>query len=187
MFNHSDEKIEYRRTLEVLWQRYSETIYKLCAARCKTVEEARDLFQTVALKFCENVNTLLNRDDMLPWLISVMRNTYMDARLERQRTMCMSGVLDQYSEYASFCEEEAMYYECRPVAEIRYALERALDRVTPLERMLVEMKFYGGFSVRELSNILGLSENAVRKRRYMALQKMHLMLGEWFGMSKMAQ
>ena len=187
MFNHSDEKIEYRRTLEVLWQRYSETIYKLCAARCKTVEEARDLFQTVALKFCENVNTLLNRDDMLPWLISVMRNTYMDARLERQRTMCMSGVLDQYSEYASFCEEEAMYYECRPVAEIRYALERALDRVTPLERMLVEMKFYGGFSVRELSNIFGLSENAVRKRRFAALRKMKRMMEEWFEPTKMAQ
>ena len=41
--------------------------------------------------------------------------------------------------------------------------------------------------VDELSNIFGLSENAVRKRRYAALRKMQRMLEEWFEPSKMAQ
>ncbi len=187
MFNQSEEKIEYRKLLEETWRRYSETIYKLCAVRCNSAEEAKDLFQTVALKFCENIGQLSDREDMLPWLISVLRHTHMDLRIEGRRTMCMSGVGDRCSEYASFCEEEGMFYECRPASELLYALEKTLERVTPLERMLVEMKFYGGFSVRELSNIFGLSENAVRKRRYAALRKMQRMLEEWFEPSKMAQ
>lgn len=187
MVNHSSKKIEYRETLDVLWRRYSEIIYKLCAMRCGTVEEAKDLFQTVALKFCENAGRILDREDMLPWLISVMRHTHMDAAIERRRTLYMSGVLDSFSEYASFCEEQAMYYEYQPAIEMRYAIERSLEQVTPLERMLIEMKYYGGFSIRELSNILGLSENAVRKRRQMALRKMHDLMEEWFSMPKMAQ
>ncbi|OWV01688.1 RNA polymerase sigma factor [Fibrobacter sp. UWR2] len=187
MVNQSEEKIEYRRTIEETWLRYSEIIYKLCAMRCNSTEEARDLFQTIALKFCENADRILEREDVLPWLISVMRHTYMDSVLEKKRTLCMSGVPDRCSEYASFCEDQALYHEYRPVAEMRYALERSLEQVTPLERMLVEMKFYGGFSVRELSNIFGLSENAIRKRRYMALRKMHDMMGEWLSMPKMAQ
>lgn len=187
MFNHPEEKIEYRKALEDAWLRYSEIIYKLCAARCHTAEETKDLFQTVALKFCENAELMAEREDLLPWFISVLRHAHMDARLEKRRTMCMSGVLDAFTEYGAFCEDEALYYEYRPVAEIRYALEKSLDRITPLERMLVEMKFYGGFTVREVSNILGLSENAVRKRRYMALHKMHNMIEEWISMPKMVQ
>ena len=80
-----------------------------------------------------------------------------------------------------------MYYEYQPAIEMRYAIERSLEQLTPLERMLIEMKYYGGFSIRELSNILGLSENAVRKRRQMALRKMHDLMEEWFSMPKMAQ
>lgn len=187
MFNQSREKIEYRETLEVIWLRYSEVIYKLCMARCNSVEEAKDLFQTVALKFCENITRLTDREEMMPWLISVLRHTHMDSYAEKRRTLCMSGVLDSFSEYASFCEEEAMYYECRPAAELQYAMEKTLERVTPFERMLVEMKFYGGFSVRELSGIFGLSENAIRKRRFKALKKMRDMMIEWFTVPKMAQ
>ena len=187
MFNHSEQKIEYRKSIEELWQRYSETIYKLCVVRCNSAEEAKDLFQTVALKFCENVKQLSDREDMLPWLISVMRHTHLDLRTEKKRTLCMSGYQGCYSEYASFCEEESMFYECRPASELLYAMEQTLERVTPLERMLVEMKFYGGFSVRELSNIFGLSENAVRKRRFAALRKMKRMMEEWFEPTKMAQ
>ena len=99
----------------------------------------------------------------------------------------MSGVAEPAMEYGSFSEEESMYFEPDPTLEVVAFLEKMLSVLTPLERKVVEMKYYGGFSVREISNILGLSENAIRKRRYNAFQKIRRQLEDDSSVPKFAQ
>ena len=187
MLKHSEENLDYRKLVESTWGRYSEQIYKICEQKCDTKDEARDLFQTVALRFCENMEHLLNRENMFPWLLAVLRHTYLDFVAEGKRALPMSGVKEPAVEYGAFREDEAMYYEVQPEMDVVGLLEMSMRILTPLERMLIEMKYYGGFSVREISNILGLSENAVRKRRYNAFQKMRRRLGEDSSEAKIAQ
>ena len=44
--------------------------------------------------------------------------------------------------------------------------------LAPLERMIVEMTYIGGFSTEEISTVIGISPNAIRKRRHFAITKM---------------
>ena len=178
MLKHSEDDMDYRQMVDCTWRRYSEQIYKLCELKCKTEDEARDLFQTVALKFCENMGRLVNRENMFPWLFAVLRHSFLDYLAAKRRINLMSEVAESVVEYGAFGADETMYHAPDPDIEVVVFLESLMKNLTPLERMLVEMKYYGGFSVREISQILGLSENAVRKRRYNAFQKIRHLLEE---------
>ena len=186
MLKHSEEDMDDRQMVDFAWRRYSRQIYKLCEAKCGPGDDAKDLFQTVALKFCQNVEKLLNRQNMFPWLFTVLQHAYLDHLAANRRACLMSRVSEPAVEYGSFREEDSMCHEVGPDVEMLIFLEESLKILTPLERMLVEMKYYGGFSVSEISRIIGLSENAVRKRRYIAFQKIRRRLEEYSSEPKIA-
>lgn len=186
MVNRFDDKIEFRKAVEQVWSLHSPQILQLCERKCANMEEARDLFQTVALKFCENLHVLMCRRDVVPWLITVVHNSFLDEVTDRNRTSLMSAHEDA-PEYMAFSEEKGAFYERPATPELRLFITRILDILTPLERMLLEMKYFGGFSIREISGILGLSENSVRKRRFHAFLKIRRFYMENSLVSKMAQ
>ncbi len=47
-----------------------------------------------------------------------------------------------------------------------------LNELEPLERMIVELSVVGGFKVREISHLIGLSKSNIVVRRMEALKKM---------------
>ena len=130
--------------IESIWQRYSGTIYKLCVSKCKAEEDAKDLFQTVALKFCQNAASLKERRFFFHWFSCVLNHAHCDMVAERHST------------YAA------------PEADF----ESFFAVLAPLERMIVEMTYIGGFSTEEISTVIGISPNAIRKRRHFAITKM---------------
>ena len=71
--------------LEETWDSYSTQIYNLCKAKCGNREDARDVFQNVALKFCQNAGNVKYRDSIYPWLYQVFRNCFYD------NTICRSS------------------------------------------------------------------------------------------------
>ena len=187
MVNQLQEKIEFRETIERVWAQHSEEIYLLCAQKCANVDEAKDLFQTIALKVCENLQKLMSRDDVMPWIIAVIRNTHLDAALERDRMKTMSSVFENSPDYMPFSAEDAAFYSRPATVEQRVFLSKTLSLLNPLERMILEMRYLGGFSIQELSGILGLSENAVRKRRLYAFKKVRRFYKENDILTKIAE
>lgn len=156
--------------METVWRRNSDIIYKLCEVKCDTVEEAKDLFQTVALKFCQNAQFLRNREALFPWLVRVMHNAHCDMVADRRSTYPMSAFGRKAEYFNELSEERSVFFqEDRDVAE---DYETLFSLLSPLERMIVEMTYVGGFPTEEISSVIGLSNNAVRKRRHFAIQKM---------------
>ena len=186
MVNRFDDKIAFRKAVEQVWGLHSAQIQRLCERKCANAEEARDLFQTVALKFCENLQDLMTRRNVMPWLITVVHNTFLDIVAERNRS-CLMSVHEEVSEYMAYSEERGAFYERQATPELRLFVTKTLDLLNPLERMLLEMKYFGGFSIKEIGDILGLSENSVRKRRFHAFLKIRQFYMENDPVSKMAQ
>lgn len=164
--------------VDSVWKKYSSKIYKLCESKCRDEDEAKDLFQTVALKFCQRAGQLEVRANLLPWLLTVTRNTYIDSLAEKNRFLPMSIVAEDTPDYNPFDETAALFFEKEPDAESRELLEKSCAVLLPLERMIIDMTYFGGMPVREMSDILGISQNAVRKRRYLALRKMHYVIAD---------
>ena len=71
-------------------------------------------------------------------------------------------------------EDARMGYDDRPEA---FALLNALKRLPAEYREPLEMQVLGGFSCKEISNILDISSSAVMTRLFRARKKMRQILG----------
>lgn len=156
--------------VDAVWRQHSSTIYKLCEKKCMAVEDAKDLFQEVALKFCQHAPTLENREYVLPWLITVLSHSFCDMVTGRHSTYPISCLKEPVQDFSAISEEKSIFFRRANVMPFNY--ETLLEKLNSLERMIVEMSYIGGFSIKELSSIIGLSENAIRKRRRIAVLKL---------------
>ncbi len=158
-----------------VWEKYSYRIYKLCLQKCGVKDEADDLFQEVALRFCQRANNLDAGIYLLPWLETVLLHCHYSGYRKRHvgREIPFSSLRDQQADYRAF--EERV---CAPsdgsvrMESVMSEFSVLLEALNPLEKMIVELSVVGGFRVTDLSAIFGLSRKAVTKRKMRAYQKM---------------
>ena len=172
-----------------VWKKYSNRIYRLCLSKCTTKDQADDLFQEVALKFCQNANVLNNGVYLYPWLETVLLHCHYSQYRKRMGVRVIS--------LSSLCDTTATYdttdFKCdlKPEDEINEDAVMnefgiLLNVLTPLERMIVELSVVGGFNVREISRLIGLSKSNIVNRRMEAFKKMReKMLGQQESIKKL--
>lgn len=162
--------------VESVWQLNSPKIYKLCEIKCGNVDDAKDLFQTIALKFCQNASQLVSKDYALPWLIRVLQNAFYDMVTNRNVEHTVLFVKEPMTAYSAIPEEEGLFFSNSKENLDDYDI--LLSILSPLDRMIIEMSYVGGFSCVEIGAVVGLSENAIRKRRHVGLEKLRQKLSE---------
>ena len=58
------------------------------------------------------------------------------------------------------------------------ALRQAMHQLPPLDRQILELKFFHGYTAREIANHLGMEHEAVKKRLQRALKKLQRLMAE---------
>ena len=158
-----------------IWKKYSHRIYKLCLKKCGTREDADDLFQEVALRFCRKAWELNNGINLLPWFETVLLNCHytrhrrenMD-RVVRLASLCDVRVGYEGDDICTFVIPDNRVSSDAVMNEFKYLL----DVLDPLDRMIVELSVIGGLGVRDLSRLIGLSKSNIVSRRVAAFEKM---------------
>lgn len=173
-----DEKNKVNEALpdwiDSVWRRNSDTIYKLCSMKCESEDDAKDLFQSVALKFCQYAGRLHGRHTFFPWLFRVLQSVHSDMVAERHSTYAMSRFGSKIENYYALPEERSVFHKFNTEPESDF--ETLFSVLSPLERMIVEMTYIGGIPTEEIGLVIGLSANAIRKRRHFAITKMRNLL-----------
>ncbi|MCF0215179.1 MAG: sigma-70 family RNA polymerase sigma factor [Fibrobacteraceae bacterium] len=160
--------------VESVWKLHSDKIYKLCSMRCGGEDSADDLFQEVALKFCQNAGGVNSPDSILAWLAVVIRNChydYMRGKFHMNPVSCLSESERVFYEAAPN-EKSVFFHKSREEENMENNVVRALAVLDPFERLLVDLCFCGGASTHEVGRILGISKSAVTKKRRKAVEKM---------------
>jgi len=62
--------------------------------------------------------------------------------------------------------------------EIRMRLAKAMERLSPRERVVFEMKHYQGLKLRAIGDALGTTEETVKNSLFRATRKLRQELGE---------
>ena len=89
---------------------------------------------------------------------------------ERHSTYTMSKLGGTVESLYSLPSERSVFHKFVDAPEADF--ESFFAVLAPLERMIVEMTYIGGFSTEEISTVIGISPNAIRKRRHFAITKM---------------
>lgn len=160
-----------QQMLEVLMQRYQADIFRFCMHYLKEVERAKDLTQETFIR----VYTASERFDpsrkFRPWVLCIARNLCLN-ELKRRKTVPMesfeefvrSGRAGDALRSLSGTPDENLM-----AAERMELLGRALDSLSEDAQEIVKLRFFEQMSAREVAEIVGSTEGAVRTRLHRIL------------------
>jgi RNA polymerase sigma-70 factor (ECF subfamily) len=154
------------RRFAELYEANFERVYAYAAARVRDRAEAQDVTSEVFHLALANLDQFEWRGiPFAAWLYRIAANAIADraGRAARERP------LDEAEAAAIVDLEET---------ELRAKVFRLVKELPADQAKVIEMRFAGGASIREVAKHLGRSEGAVRQLQYRGLQTLRDRLGE---------
>src|ERR1700751_218760 len=177
-----------RAAFEELVRRFDRDVLRLAMNLMKRPEDARDVYQEAFLKVYRNLHRFRFECSFYTWLYRIVTNVCLDHLRRRQ-----ARPEDQAPELHPAHYEEGMtnfferQKEQRPSSdperhligqEIKTRLAHAMERLSPRERIVFEMKTHQGLKRRAIGDALGTSEETVKNSLFRATRKLRIELGE---------
>jgi RNA polymerase sigma-70 factor (ECF subfamily) len=138
-----------------IYNRHKDTLYTFCLYVTGDRQLSEDVVQETFLTLMKNRHTLDVKSSLKGWLFICARNLTYNLLKRRPEPP-----------YHASNEKSAAS------VETQLFIENVLSRLTIDERELILLREHQQFSVRELSEMLDLSEEAVRVRLYRIRKKM---------------
>ncbi len=168
----SDEEVvkEIVRTqnaalVEVLYERYADKVYRKCISFVKEENIAADLTHDIFIKVYMKLASFKGTSKFSTWLYSITYNFCVDYTRKNQRTKTVPIE----------SEERVKNMEVETADDLSFIkgarLKVLLEKVKPEERMILLMKYRDDMSIKEIQEILNVSESAVKMRLKRAKEK----------------
>src|ERR1700746_4071762 len=177
-----------RLAFEELVRRYDRDVLRLALNLMKRHEDARAVYQEAFLKVYSNLHRFRFECSFYTWLYRIVTNVCLDHLRRRQ-----ARPEDQAPELVAGRHEEGItdfferQREHRPTLdpersmmgqEIKARIARAMERLSPRERVVFEMKHYQGLKLRAIGDALGTTEETVKNSLFRATRKLRIQLVE---------
>ena len=176
-----------RAAFEELVRRYDRDVLRLALNLMKRPEDARDVYQEAFLKVYRNLHRFRFECSFYTWLYRIVTNVCLDQLRRRQ-----ARPEDQAPEVSGARHDEGItdfferQREHRPTLdperrlvgkEIQARITAAMERLSPRERIVFEMKHYQGLKLRAIGEALGTTEETVKNSLFRATRKLRSQLG----------
>ena len=169
---------------EQLVRVYDQSVLRLAMNLLRSPEDARDVYQEAFLRVYRNLHSFRFDCSFHTWLYRIVTNICLDqlrkrkVRKEEPAVVETSeGAIDRtegFEEVSAAANPERVTWN----RQLGQRIDRALEELTPRERMVFELRHYQGLRLRNIGEILGTSEEAAKNCFFRATQKMRTMLGD---------
>ncbi len=155
-----------QQAFAALTARYLSLVYSTCRRELDDASLAEDVTQAVFLILARKAPTLRREVVLSGWLFQTARFAARNARLQEARRKATEG------KAADTLREQQMNTEDAAWTEVEPLLNQSLAALRDGERECVLLRFFQGMTFAEAGAVLGVSEEAARKRFSRALDKM---------------
>jgi RNA polymerase sigma-70 factor (ECF subfamily) len=173
-----------RLAFEELVRRYDREVLRLATNLVHRAEDARDIYQESFLRVYRNLHRFRFECSFYTWVYRIVTNVCLD-HLRRRNTRKEDQApepeeidgkghdfFDRQPEQHAAANPERHYLG----QEIGRQIAAALERLTPRERMVFELKHYQGMKLRAIGDMLGTTEETVKNSLFRATRKMRASL-----------
>lgn len=135
-----------------IFDKYTNDLYRLAFSYTHKIEDTDDIIQNVFIKFYKNSTKLkINELEIKKWLVVTTINECKD--LYKSRWKCKVSLMsDELNFLSSVSDKESI------------DLFNALDSLKPKYRLVIHLYYYMGYSIKEISKAVKISESAVKLR-----------------------
>ena len=150
------------RPFAELFRRHHRLVWSVCYSWFSNPQDAEDLTQDSFLKAFRSLHQFEGRSSLSSWLFRVATNTCHNERRRRGRQP-MESEDDRPSEEDASAASDDPHLELTKRQEIE-RLERAMARLNPEEREILQLAEYAQTPYKTIAQQLGLSVSAVKMR-----------------------
>ena len=151
-----------RELMHVIYDRYADKVYHKCISLSKDRVLSEDLMHDVMVKILAKLSQFKGTSDFSFWVYSITYNYCMDF-LRKKKKSFTTEVLD-YNTFDTIAEDE-IEQENNILKELRLEqLAKIFKNLDPDEKGMLLMRYQESLSIREIAEVLGISESAVKMR-----------------------
>ena len=143
------------KMIKQLYHQYGKELFLYLYSMYQQKELAEDLLQETFLKAILALPEY--HTNMRAWLYKVARNLFYNLYKRNRREICDEEYLKKISklEVDEFLEEYISKQETR-------ILYTAMQKLSPVKREVLELQYFGQMPLKEIANVLQLSQENVR-------------------------
>ena len=152
----------FRELLEL----YQERLYWQCRNIVKNHEDADDVLQNTFVKIFRNIEKFKGESQLFSWMYRIATNeaiTYLGNRAKKQHISS-----EELQEQIINNLENDVYFEGD---EIQLKLQKAIATLPEKQQQVFNMKYFQELKYKEISEILGTSEGALKASYHHATKK----------------
>ena len=168
-----------RAAFEELVRHYDQAVLRLALHLTGSEHEAQDIYQDAFLKAYKNVATFRFECSFYTWIYRIVTNLCLDHLRKRQvrkedAPVAVDSDGESYDVLDRVPDGRASANPERDLMsrELGNRINGALDKLTPRERMVFELKHYHGLKLRTVGEILHTTEETAKNTLFRATQKL---------------
>ena len=169
---------------EELVRQYDHAVLRLALHLTGSEAEAQDIYQEAFLKAYKSVGKFRFECSFYTWLYRIVTNLCMDHLRRRQvrkedATVAVDSEGQEYDVLDHVADTRAASNPEHDLMsrELGSRIGHALNRLSPRERMVFELKHYHGMKLRTVGEILNTTEETAKNTLFRATQKLRGALG----------
>ena len=167
-----------------LFEYEKQPLWRAAMAVLDNVDDASDALQETAVKAWRAMPRFGGRSAVGTWFMCILLRTCYDVRRKRKReTPCAMGVFDIDADGTDVSWEPGLVSAGRSVVrdpdrDEAMDVHDALGRLAPDDRLVLVLFYVNDYPIRQISQIMNVSEGAVRTRLSRARDRFKVVYGE---------
>lgn len=174
-----------RSAFDALVRQYEHQVLRLALHLTGSEHEAEDIYQDAFLKAYRYLGNFRFECSFYTWIYRIVTNLCLDQmRRRKTRREDAAVVIDHSGEeidlLASVSDGRAFSNPARELERkaMGEKIQAALEKLTPRERMVFELKHYEGLRLRVIGEMLHTTEETAKNTLFRATKKLRAQLAE---------
>jgi RNA polymerase sigma-70 factor (ECF subfamily) len=168
-----------RAAFEELVRHYDQAVLRLAMHLTGSEHEAQDIYQEAFLKAYKSVGNFRFECSFYTWIYRIVTNLCLDHLRKKQvrkedAPVAVDAQGEAYDVLAQVPDGRSGANPERDLMrrELGTRINHALEKLTPRERMVFELKHYQGLKLRTVGEILNTTEETAKNTLFRATQKL---------------
>jgi RNA polymerase sigma-70 factor (ECF subfamily) len=172
-----------RAAFEELVRQYDRPVLRLALHLTGSEQDAQDIYQEAFLKAYRHLGNFRFECSFYTWLYRIVTNLCLD-HLRKRRTRREDSPVgidktgEEFDLLQNFSDERAGANPEHDLMtrELGKNIVKALEKLSPRERMVFELKHYQGLRLRAIGEMLDTTEETAKNTLFRATQKLRIAL-----------
>ncbi len=159
-----------RAAFVTLVERHRGMVYRMAIQYAGNHHDADDIAQEVFIKVYRSLGGFRRDAQFTSWLYRIAMNACIDHGRRRSPAFSLEGGGDDRPYQVA--GDEPAPDERAFAGEVRQAVEAAVDRLPPRQRVIFTMRHFEGMKLTEIADALGVAEGTVKRQLHSAVHRL---------------